>query len=91
MAIIPTEKKKRQKYLIFILGIVVVLVAFVVWYNFFAGPATLPPEITPVKPREIKINFEVLENPILEALQPFEEIPPFEEEVGRENPFILYD
>lgn len=38
--------------------------------------------------KKIEIDFELLENPLLNQLQPIEKIPPFEGEVGRENPFI---
>jgi hypothetical protein len=38
----------------------------------------------------IKINFEVLQSSLLQEFQLFEEIPPFEGEIGRENPFLSY-
>lgn len=38
----------------------------------------------------IRINFEILRNPLLEELQTFEEIQPYKDQVGRENPFLPY-
>lgn len=89
MAIItPFRERKKLRYLLFVLGIALVGTIFFVWWGFFAKPTPLPPP--PPPPPEIKINFEVLESPILKEFQPFEEIPPFEEEIGRENPFLPY-
>ena len=90
MAIILSEEKKRQNYFTIVLGIVFLLVILIaVWRIFLSKPEkTLSPTI--VKPPEIKINFEILKTPILKDLQPFEEIKPTEEPVGRENPFVPY-
>ena len=85
----PKEKKSKY-YLILLLVIIFLLVIFfVVWRIFLAKPATVSPSIVLKRP-EIKINFETLKSPILKELQPFEEIKPFEEDVGRENPFLPY-
>lgn len=51
-------------------------------------PLPLPPE--PERLPVIKINFEILQNPLLQEFQLFEEIPPLEEEIGRGNPFLFY-
>jgi len=88
MALTFIEPKKRQKYLIFILIVVIFAIAFLAWNYFLVKPKIPPPQ--PVQPAEIKINFEILKNPILDELQLFEEISPFEEEIGRENPFTPY-
>jgi hypothetical protein len=61
---------------------------FLIWNYFFLKAP--PPVSKPAPPREIKINFDILKNPILEKLQPFEFIPLFEEKPGRENPFTPY-
>lgn len=87
MALTFIEPKKRQKYLIFILIVVILGIVFLVW-NYFLVKPSLPPQ--PVQPPEIKINFEILKNPVLDELQLFEGISPFEEEIGRDNPFIPY-
>lgn len=90
MAITFLKDKKSKYYLILLLVIIFLLVIlFIIWRAFFAGPATvLPP--TFLKQPEIKINFEIFKSPILKELQPFEEIKPTEEKVGRENPFLPY-
>lgn len=81
--------KKRQKYMIAIFIVLIFGIAFVVWNYFLAGgPESLP--FIPAPPPEIKINFEVLENPILAELQFFGVISPFGGEIGRANPFIPY-
>jgi hypothetical protein len=92
MAITFLEERKIQKYLILILGIILLVVALVIWRGFFVEEKpVLPEEI--VKPaKKVEINFDILESSILKGLQPFEEIEPIGEEVeiGRENPFRPY-
>lgn len=87
MAIALFRQRKTQKYLILALIVIILLILVVIWQGFLLKPK-LPPE--GLRPKKIEINFEVLKSPRLEELQPFEEIPPFEEEVGRENPFVPY-
>lgn len=91
MAITISEEKKRKNYLIIVLGILILLVILIaiIWKIFLQKPEKILPPIT-LKSPEIKINFEILKNPILKELQPFEEIKPFTEPVGRENPFLPY-
>ena len=90
MAITFAQEKKTRYYLILLLITIVVLAClFFAWKIFFAKPTNVPSE-TALKPPEIKINFEVLTNPILKDFQPFEDIKPTEEKVGRENPFLPY-
>lgn len=76
----------KQKYLTWIFLILVLLL--VVWFGrgFFIKPSFPPPPLP--QPKTVEINFEALKNPLLKDLNPFEEIPIFEEEIGRENPFL---
>jgi len=98
MAIVFLQQKKFQKSLIFIVVAILVITLVVIWRGFFYKET--PPKgekiiLTPEK--KIEINFEVLDNPLLDKLQPFPKIQPFQEispteggKVGRENPFIPY-
>lgn len=94
MAIIFTQKNKRQKYLILVFFLIILAIILILCFNFFVkseetvSPMTTSPLID--KSKRIEINFDVLKNPLLEELQPFEEIAPFEEEPGRANPFLPY-
>lgn len=89
MVITFLQQRKRQQYLILITLVIILLILIVVWQGFLAKPKPAPSPTVSKLP-QIKINFEVLESPILKKLQPFEKIPPFEEEIGRENPFLPY-
>ena len=91
MAITFLEKRKRLEYLFPILGVVLLITIFVLWQGFFKKPPELIPEL-PLKPviKKVEIDFEILKSPQLEELQLFEKVPPYEEEIGRENPFIPY-
>jgi len=102
MAIILTQQRKRQRYLI-ILTVIVITALILIWWNYLIKSkekkSAVPLNI--YVPKEIKINFNIFNNPLLSELQLFEEIPPFEqnvvtpveegiENVGRENPFLPY-
>lgn len=101
MAIVFRKKEKIQRNLILVFIVLVLITAFVVWLGFFRRDMEIARERPIILPeREIKIDFEVLNLPILEKLQPFPEIEPFkeiisaeeeiEQRIGRENPFVPY-
>ncbi len=91
MAVDFIQQRKRQKYLLPIVLVVIVIAFIVLWFVYFRKekPAYVPEVSGPVL-KEIKINFDILENPLLKKLQPFIKIPSFEGETGRDNPFISY-
>lgn len=66
--------------------VVLLIAAFWLAQNYLVKPVSPPP--IPPKQKTIEINLEALENPVLQELQLFEEIPPFEGEIGRDNPFL---
>lgn len=99
MAITFLEKRKIQRYYIIIFGIILLVTTLVIWRGFFVKekPIFLEEVTKPLK--KVEIDFNILENPILKELQPFEEIEPFREviveeeiieKIGRENPFAPY-
>ncbi|MFH1582642.1 MAG: hypothetical protein ABIA08_02695 [bacterium] len=91
------QKKKNQKNLLFALAIVLAVILFVI-YNGFLKPESIPEEFTEggmfIPRPEVKINFDVLKNPVLKGLEPFLEIQSLElatgTELGRENPFTPF-
>lgn len=89
MAVDFVQKNKKQKYL-FITVIVLAVVTFVIlWFGYFNKAEELPNvESIYINKKNIKIRYEILESPILKELAPFESAPPYEGELGRENPFI---
>ena len=89
MAITFIQQKKRQKYLIIALAVLIAISFLVVWRMFLVKPESISePKI--LKKPEVKINFDTLKNPIFDKLTPFEPIPSFSEEIGRDNPFSSY-
>ena len=90
MAITFTQEKKKQRYLMLILAVVIILILFVVWWGFLREAEEFVPVITGFTPKQIQINWSVLQQEELENLKAFEGIAEFEDEVGRENPFLPY-
>lgn len=97
MAIIPPNKIERQKKLIFIF-IITLLIAIIIWvqgtYEMFSLK-TFKTYITPQTPsfskeQIIEIDFKKLDNPVFKKFKPYEKINPFEGEIKRENPFQPY-
>ena len=86
MAITFQRKIKKQKNLVFVLLILVLIAVFIIW----RGQDLLeeiPFESSLTGFKEIKIDFGIFEDPFFKELQPLEKIPVFEGALGRENPF----
>ena len=83
------RERKKQRYLLFILVIIILLVLLFTAYNFLTK-SSVPTNLEAKKTPEIKVNFDFLKNQSLKDLSPFEKVPEFQEQVGRENPFIPY-
>ena len=101
MAIVFEKQKKTQKNLILILTGVLLITIIVIWQGFSQEETGVFVETPTVfVKKEIKINFNVLADPLLGELQLFSETKPFEEiptspkkpgqKLGRENPFVPY-
>lgn len=95
MAITITQGKKKQRYLIMILVLIVLGIFLIIRLGFSGKQNQTAPEIgvAPAKiyaPPKVDIDWQLLENLHSEALKPFEDILPFEGEFGRQNPFVPY-
>ena len=89
MAITFLEQKKKQHQLLLILVLAIITTCFIIWWGFLRKEGWVVfEEITPEMFREVNINFQFLENFVPEDFESFEETPVFEEQIGRENPFI---
>ena len=103
MAIIFTQQRKKQRYLIILIIIILIALIFI-WWKFLIESKKETPTLTEeiFIPKEIKINFDIFNNSLLQELQPLEEITPFGqiigtptqegvvEKIGRDNPFLPY-
>jgi len=99
MAITFLEERKVQRRYILIFLLVILITGWVVWRGLFTKEQPVSPAGVLKQVKKVEIDFKILENPILQELQPFEEIKTYEEEisggeaiekVGRENPFTPY-
>ena len=88
MAITFGVHQKKEKKQAIIIDVLVVVGVLVVMFIMKRQPASLPVEMS--NPAGPEINWEALSDQRIKDLQPFEEIPVFEGEVGRENPFLPY-
>jgi hypothetical protein len=88
MAIVFSEKKKQQQYLILVFVAVAIVTALVFYFGVFKKPK--PESVIILAPaKKVEIDFNVFKSPVLSKLQSFEEVQEFVGEIGRENPFIL--
>jgi hypothetical protein len=87
MAITFQEQLKKQKNMIIVFVILVLITAVIIWRGFYVQEE-IEEKIITKGFEAIDIDFEFLKNPILKEFNLMERIPPFEGQVGRENPFI---
>ena len=91
MAVDFINKKKKQKYLLIAAVIITIIALIILWFGYFRdsddSSGIDQGEVFVVK-RRINIKYDVLENPILKKLEPFEKIPEYEGELGKVNPFL---
>jgi hypothetical protein len=89
MALNFADQKNRQKYLLGVVVIVLIIMG-VVWFSYFnnGGASTPAPVDVSYQPKNINIDFSVFENPLLKKLNPFFQIPAFEGVMGKSNPFL---
>ena len=67
---------------------IAIVTALIFYFGAFKKPK--PESIIILIPaNKVEIDFNVFKSPVLSKLQPFEEVPEFVGETGRENPFIL--
>lgn len=87
MAVTFLQKKKIQRLLIPVLGVVIFITAAVIWWGFFTtGTSPGAGALFPL--RSAKVDISILSHPfLLELDEPREktQIPP---EVGRKNPLL---
>lgn len=88
MAFTISKAEHRQQYLAGLL-VVLVLIALYVWKGKDLLVGQSAQVITPqFQSKNVNIDFDFLEKPIFDELRTFEEIQPFEGEVGQTNPFV---
>lgn len=93
MAILFQEKKKREIYL-GVLAIVLILVSVFFWFKFLRKDtnesSVSEPAFLEKRGRQIQIDFEKIQNQILQDLESFSPIFSVEQNFGRKNPFTVY-
>lgn len=89
MAVDFVQKNRKQKYLLFIVVGLAVVTFIILWFGYFNKAEELPgQESVYIIKKNIRIEYETLESPLLKELSPFESAPLYEGDMGRENPFI---
>ncbi len=93
MAITFLEQRKRQQKLLPILAVVLIVTLFIVWWGFLReeSASSVFESLVPAVQQKVEINFDFLQGLNPDDFYSFEKIPPLEEEVGKENPFIPFN
>ena len=89
MAVDFKEKRKKQKYLILVVAGILIVIGVILYFGYFKKSDELivpGPAFTPKK--DIKINYETLENPVLDQLESFPKTMDYKGELGKSNPFL---
>lgn len=83
------REREGQKYLILIFFLLLSLIIFILGREFFLKKSP-PPINQPLLeiPREIKIDFQIFNNPIFQNLKDLPPLPSFQEGPGKKNPFL---
>lgn len=92
----PLKQKKRQKILIYVLIVVVIITAFV-WYTNYQKKPSLEEgvpatglSVSEERLKEIELDFSILDSPLFKSLKSHGALPVTVGETGRENPFEPY-
>lgn len=80
---------RKTLYLLLVLIGVMALTAFVLWKGF-TETTTEPAQMVEIK-AEADLDFSLLQSEEVEYLESYEEIPKFEDEMKRDNPFSSYE
>ncbi len=89
MAITFLEQKKKQQQLLPILVFTIIATCFIAWWGFLRKEEEVVfEEITQEMFSKVNINFQFLQDFVPEDFESFEKTSAFEEQIGRENPFI---
>jgi hypothetical protein len=92
------NQQKKQKYMIIVFLVVLVITGAVVYFGFLKdsinlgafAPVIPKPEGVGFSAANININFDMLDSAEFKKLTPFQDATPFTGKVGREEPFKPY-
>jgi hypothetical protein len=88
MAIEFQEERKLEKVLIFVLIVLILILSYSLFKEKITPKGTVTEFVEKPLPR-IDLNLKVFEDSLFQSLTPFPTISEFQEEKGRENPFLL--
>lgn len=94
MVITIIQERKKQRYLVLVLALIIFVILFVVWLGFFRKTKSsvvlpsVPVSIYTIP--KVEIDWQFLDRLRSQTSQPFEETAPFQGDFGRKNPFITY-
>ncbi|MEK7542325.1 MAG: hypothetical protein AAB524_01340 [Patescibacteria group bacterium] len=91
IAITFFPKSSRQIYLLFALGVILLLGAVLIWYGFFREPSLSVVDNQPPLPPVVEIDFTVFKTRVFQDLGALLPPIPLPEEVGKRNPFVPTD
>jgi len=88
MAIEFQEDRKIEKFLIFVLIVLILILSYSLFKERLSLRETVVQFVEKPIPK-IELDFKVFEDSLFQSLLPFPTISEFQEDKGRENPFLL--
>jgi hypothetical protein len=89
MAVNFIEKKKKQQYMLYVVLGILAVTFVILWFGYFNKPVQAPTEEEIViNKKNIVVDYNILENPLLKSLIPFMGTPLYEGQLGKDNPFL---
>ncbi len=89
MAIKFQQQVKKQRNFIILFIILILIIAFILWWGFRTEEESSEILISK-RLKKFEINFDIFQDPLLKQLQLINKIPAFEDDLGRDNPFIPF-
>ena len=82
--------RTNEQVSVVVFAVILFLIFLLIFLRILSREISVVSPDVPFSSEKIEINFEILENPIFDELNNFEDVDVPQDVLGRENPFIPY-